>query len=156
MEYKTGAKRCTGGKGRCDLLPAAAVLRISRHMENSLEFHEERNWEKGLPMHTMIDSALRHLLKYMDGMTDEDHLTAAATNLLMAIQTEEKMPEMQDIPSRKISTSYNYSYKQHSNVDEHTPCDCYDAKNMCCNGTKEQDPCGCGGVRSKCDFYAKA
>ena len=24
-----------------------------------------------------------------------------------------------------------------------------------CNGTKEQDPCKCGGDRSKCDFYAE-
>jgi hypothetical protein len=33
-------------------------------------------------------------------MTDEDHLCAAATNLLMAMWTEENRPNMQDIPSR--------------------------------------------------------
>lgn len=101
--WDTGAVRnVDGSKGRCDLLPAAALLRISHHMEECLSKsnYPERNWEKGLPIHTMLDSAMRHILKYMDGMIDEDHLTAAATNLLMAIQTEIKLPFMQDIPAR--------------------------------------------------------
>lgn len=100
MEYTTGAVRDTGGKGRCDLLPHSALLRVARHMENSLEIHEERNWERGLPMHCFLDSAMRHVFKYMDGQTDEDHLAAAATNLLMALWTEAHLPAMQDIPTR--------------------------------------------------------
>lgn len=107
--YETGAVRDTGGKGRMDLLPMCALLRISRHMENANTHYPERNWEKGLPMHSMIDSALRHLAKYMDGQMDEDHLCAAATNLLMALWTEEKRPEMQDIPSRVPQGSENAS-----------------------------------------------
>ena len=98
--YSTGAVRDTGGKGRCDLLPHSALLRVARHMENSLDSHEERNWERGLPMHCFLDSAMRHVFKYMDGRTDEDHLAAAATNLLMALWTEERRPGMQDIPTR--------------------------------------------------------
>lgn len=100
MDYPTGAVRDTGGKGRCDLLPHSALLRVARHMENSLADHEERNWEKGLPMHCFLDSAMRHVFKYMDGQTDEDHLAAAATNLLMALWTEDHLPAMQDIPTR--------------------------------------------------------
>ena len=100
MEYATGAVRDTGGKGRCDLLPHSALLRVARHMENSLAGHEERNWEGGLPMHCFLDSAMRHVFKYMDGMVDEDHLAAAATNLLMALWTEAHLPAMQDIPTR--------------------------------------------------------
>lgn len=106
--FKTGAVRDTGGKGRMDLLPWCAIIRISKHMEDAVSpdpetgipHYPERNWERGLPMHTMIDSAARHLAKYQMGLTDEDHLCAAATNLLMAMWTEENMPEMQDIPSR--------------------------------------------------------
>ena len=98
--FETGAVRDTGGKGRMDLLPMCALLRISKHMEDALTHYPERNWEKGLPMHSMLDSALRHLVKYMDGQTDEDHLCSATTNLLMAMWTEEKMPNRQDIPSR--------------------------------------------------------
>lgn len=99
--FETGAVRDTGGKGRMDLLPMCALIRISKHMEDALTHYPERNWEMGLPMHSMLDSALRHLVKYMDGQNDEDHLCSAATNLLMALWTEEKRPDMQDIPSRK-------------------------------------------------------
>ena len=108
-DYQTGAVRDTGGKGRMDLLPWSALIRVSKHMEDAIlpdpetgiAHYPERNWEKGLPLHTMIDSAFRHLAKYVDGRTDEDHLCAAATNLLMAMWIEEKLPEMIDIPSVK-------------------------------------------------------
>lgn len=88
-----------------DLLPMCSLIRVSKHMEDALTHYPERNWEKGLPMHSMIDSAFRHLAKYVDGQTDEDHLCAAATNLLMAMWTEEKLPGMQDIPSRAPGAS---------------------------------------------------
>ena len=108
QEFQTGAVRDTGGKGRMDLIPWCAIRRISRHMEDAIKpdpatgkpHYPERNWEQGLPIHSMIDSAFRHLAKYAEGMTDEDHLCAATTNLLMAMWTEENKPNMQDIPSR--------------------------------------------------------
>ena len=104
-EYETGAVRDTGGKGRMDLIPWCAVLRVSKHMEDALTHYPERNWEKGLPIHSMLDSALRHIAKYMDGQMDEDHLCAATTNLLMAMWTEEKMPSMMDIETRKLHST---------------------------------------------------
>lgn len=112
-EYQTGAVRDVGGKGRMDLLPWCALIRVSKHMEDAIapdpetgtSHYPERNWEKGLPMHSMIDSAFRHLAKYVDGWTDEDHLCAATTNLLMAMWMEEKRPEMQDIPTRDSSVA---------------------------------------------------
>lgn len=100
--FHTGAVRdVQGGKGRCDLLPACAILRLAKHYEAGAEKYEERNWEKGIPMHSFLDSALRHILKYLDGQIDEDHLCAAAWNLMGAMWTEEKRPELQDIPIRK-------------------------------------------------------
>lgn len=106
QEFETGAVRDSGGKGRMDLLPWHALIRVSKHMEDALSHYPERNWEKGLPMHTMIDSAFRHLAKYVDGWTDEDHLCAATTNLLMAMWTEEKIPSSQDIPSRMLGCGH--------------------------------------------------
>lgn len=100
--FDTGAVReDKTGKGRCDLLPTSALIRLSKHFEASTAAHGERNWEKGIPVHSFLDSALRHLYKYLDGQTDEDHLCAAAWNILCAMWTEEKHPEMQDIPARK-------------------------------------------------------
>jgi len=102
-KYVTGGIREIIPKnGRCDLLPAAAILKLSRYFANSLSKYPERNWELGLPMHGFLDSAMRHLLKYLDGLRDEDHLTAACWNIICAMWTEEKLPEMQDIPARQI------------------------------------------------------
>ena len=100
-EFESGAVRdVASGKGRCDLLPACAILRLARHYENGAVKYDERNWEKGMPISVMIDSGMRHLLKYLDGQTDEDHLVAACWNLMSAMWMEEKKPEMLDIPSR--------------------------------------------------------
>ena len=90
-EFETGAVRdMQEGKGRCDLLPPLALLRLARHFEAGAFKYGERNWEKGIPLSSFIDSALRHMLKYMAGETDEDHLVAAAWNLMAALETEEK------------------------------------------------------------------
>lgn len=110
-KFETGAVRDTGGKGRMDLLPWCALIRVSKHMEDALTHYPERNWEMGLPMHSMIDSAFRHLAKYMDGHVDEDHLCAATTNLLMAMWTEENRPNMQDIPTRREDARGVTTYK---------------------------------------------
>ena len=100
-EFKSGAVRdIQEGKGRMDLLPACAIIRLAKHFENGAKKYEERNWEKGIPTHSFIDSAIRHLMKYLDGATDEDHLCAAAWNCMCCMWTEEKRPDLIDIPSR--------------------------------------------------------
>lgn len=109
--FSTGAVReDKTGKGRCDLLPMCALIRLSKHFEAGTKAHGERNWELGIPMHSFIDSALRHLFKYVDGAIDEDHLAAAAWNVMCAMWTEEKKPEMQDIPTRKCIKHLKYPY----------------------------------------------
>lgn len=161
-EYQTGAVRDTGGKGRMDLLPMCALIRVSRHMEDAIlpdpetgiSHYPERNWEMGIPMHSMIDSAMRHLAKYVDGKTDEDHLCAAATNLLMAMWTEEKRPEMQDIPTRK--KNFDKKLVSHASCVERKICSCYHEEGCYgpeCWGTKERDSCDCNGDKSKCTHY---
>lgn len=89
------------GKGRCDLLPACVLLRLARHYERGAERFGPYNWKQGIPCHSFADSALRHMLKYMDGWTDEDHLIAAIWNLCGLAWTEEKLPELMDIPERQ-------------------------------------------------------
>lgn len=91
------------GKGRCDLLPMCVLLRLAKHYEAGAIKYKERNWEKGIPAHSFADSALRHILKYMDGQRDEDHLIAAIWNLCGLAWTEEKRPDLMDIPARKES-----------------------------------------------------
>ena len=105
-KFETGAVRdMHEGKGRCDLLPMCVLLRLARHYEKGALKYQERNWEKGIPAHSFADSAMRHMFKYMDGQRDEDHLIAAIWNLCGLAWTEEKRPEMMDIPSRMEITT---------------------------------------------------
>ena len=100
-QFQSGAVRdMHTGKGRCDLLPMCVLLRLARHYENGCQKYGDRNWEKGIPAHSFADSAMRHIFKYMDGQRDEDHLIAAIWNLCGLAWTEEKKPEMMDIPAR--------------------------------------------------------
>lgn len=100
-EFASGAVRdMHEGKGRCDLLPMCVLLRLARHYEQGAKKYTDRNWEQGIPAHSFADSAMRHMFKYMDGQTDEDHLIAAIWNLCGLAWTEEKRPECMDIPAR--------------------------------------------------------
>lgn len=102
--FDTGAVRdMHEGKGRFDLLPMCVLMRLAKHYEAGAKKYAERNWEQGVPAHSFADSAMRHLVKYMDGQTDEDHLIAAIWNLCGLAWTEEKRPEMMDIPARMQS-----------------------------------------------------
>ena len=104
-KFETGAVRdMHGGKGRFDLLPWAAIWEVARHCENGAVKYGERNVNRGIPVHSLLDSAFRHLCRYMEGETDEPHLVAAAWNILWAIWMEIKHPNMQDIPTRMPRT----------------------------------------------------
>ena len=89
QEFNTGSVRDTReGKGRYDLLPPEAIYRLAVHFANGAVKYGDRNWEKGQPLSRYLDSAIRHLFKYLSGSRAEDHLAAAAWNALCCIQTE--------------------------------------------------------------------
>lgn len=93
----TGAVRdARVGKGRMDLVLAGwprALQELAHHCEAGAARYGDRNWEYGQPMSWFIDSAGRHLLRLLAGHTDEDHLRAAAWNILGALETRERVEE---------------------------------------------------------------
>lgn len=100
-EFETGAVRdMQEGKGRYDLIPWEAIHELALHCEAGAKKYGERNVDNGIPLHSFLDSAIRHLSCYMQGMKEEPHLRAAMWNITWAIWTEAKMPELQDIPAR--------------------------------------------------------
>lgn len=100
--FSTGAVRdMHAGKGRMDLLPWAAIIEVSKHCENGAKKYGEHNVNHGIPTHSLLDSAMRHAAKYLDGQDDEDHLLAAAWNLLWAVEMRCKNPECVDTPWSK-------------------------------------------------------
>lgn len=100
-EYENGFVRdMAEGKGRMDLLPWRAIIELSKHCEEGALKYGERNIDLGCPQHSLIDSAFRHLAKYMIGERDEDHLRACFWNVAWALEQEVCRPDLQDIPAR--------------------------------------------------------
>lgn len=107
-EFPTGSRRDTReGKGRFDLLPCRAMRRLAIHFAAGAAKYESRNWEKGQPLSRYMDSALRHAFAHLEGQRDEDHLIAAAWNLLCLADTQERInegllpDELDDMPEAK-------------------------------------------------------
>jgi len=106
QEFNTGSKRDT-----CDNKPAYVLMspialdRLGMHFRNGAVKYGERNWELGQPISRYLDSALRHIMNYLEGKRDEDHLAAGMWNLHCAIHTEEMIDrgnlskELNDLPN---------------------------------------------------------
>lgn len=79
-EFETGAKRdMHTGKGRMDLLPWYGIMEVSKHCEEGALKYGEHNVDKGIPLHSLLDSASRHLAKYMVGTNANEDAKAKAT-----------------------------------------------------------------------------
>lgn len=68
------------GSATCTML-----LEVSKHFEEGAKKYGENNWQKGIPVHCYIDSAVRHYLKWLRGDTDEPHDRAFVWNLMCCI-----------------------------------------------------------------------
>lgn len=75
---------------------ADMFLEVAKHFEEGAKKYGEYNWQKGIPTHCYIDSAVRHYLKYLRGDTDEPHDRAFVWNILCCIWTCKHKPELND------------------------------------------------------------
>lgn len=73
-----------------------AMLELSKHFEQGAVKYGERNWEKGLPESCYTDSAIRHYLKWLNGMDDEPHDRAVLWNLMCLWWTHENITHNED------------------------------------------------------------
>lgn len=71
-------------------------LEVSKHFEEGAKKYGEHNWQKGIPCHCYIDSAVRHLLKWIRNDNDEPHDRAFVWNILCCIWTCTHKPELND------------------------------------------------------------
>lgn len=84
---------------------ADMLLDLSIHFEDGAKKYNENNWKKGIPAKRYIDSATRHLLKFIRGDNDEPHKRAFAWNVMCCIWTCEHIPDLNDY--RKDSENGN-------------------------------------------------
>ena len=78
--------------------PYTIILEVAKHFEAGARKYGEYNWQKGIPVHCYIDSAVRHYLKHLRGDTDEPHDRAFVWNVLCCIWTCKHKPELIDLP----------------------------------------------------------
>jgi hypothetical protein len=92
-EYDSGMVRDTQeGKPRYDLLVPSGVpyahqflTRVANLLARGAEKYSDRNWEQAAgsaELDRFQSSALRHLMQWVTGETDEDHAAAVVFNLL--------------------------------------------------------------------------
>ena len=104
--FNDGAVRDVGeGKGSYELITPIGLRRVALVYEKGAKKYDPRNWEKGIPIGRILQSAIRHLYQYIEGYRDEDHLGHAAWNCLAAIHMEEMVErgllpkELNDMPN---------------------------------------------------------
>ena len=83
------------------------LLEVSMHYKQGAEKYGAYNWQKGIPLHSYIDSGVRHFLKFTYGETDERHDRAFVWNMLGALWTMKHRPEMIDIPFELLGDKKN-------------------------------------------------
>ena len=87
-KFNTGSVRDNAeGKGRPSLMPLLALEEVSKTFEAGAAKYQERNWEKGQPLSSYMDSLTRHMHKFFGGATDENHASQMAWNALCMLET---------------------------------------------------------------------
>lgn len=89
------------GNGYPWLSISSMMLDAAKHFEAGAKKYGEWNWQKGIPTHCYIDSAVRHFLKCACGYNDEPHDRAFVWNILCCIWTCKHKPELNDYPRKE-------------------------------------------------------
>ena len=95
-----------------------AILDVSLHYKHGLEKYGERNWEKGIPLHSYIDSGTRHFVKSLAHFKDERHDLAFIWNLLCCCHTQKfiKDSSLMDLPFCKTQLTQSTSLVDSTNA----------------------------------------
>lgn len=87
--FSTGSQRdSANGKPRMELLPDDLLSRVAIWYGLGAEKYGDNNWRLGQPQAACLGSLKRHLTKWENGDTDEDHLSAIIFNALSIMNVE--------------------------------------------------------------------
>lgn len=90
QQFESGAVRdTTGEKPRPDLISPFFLDRLGQHLRKGAEKYDEWNWAKGIPNSRCYESLMRHIMQFAQGDLTEDHLSAAAFNIMVIVHNQE-------------------------------------------------------------------
>ena len=96
-KFGTGAVRSdTAEAFRFDLISPIGLREVARTCAEGAAKYDDFNWEKGMPVHDLLNHAIAHIYQFLSGDRSEPHLPHAAWNLLSAIHSEELWPGLND------------------------------------------------------------
>lgn len=94
-EYVSGMRRDTQeGKPNFNLLPRDFLRRWAIHMTKAVAKYGRDNWtlaNSKEELQRFEDSALRHMMQWLDGDVEEDHAAAIAFNVAAAERVKSKL-----------------------------------------------------------------
>lgn len=94
-KFGTGAVRSsTFEEFRYDLVSPIGLREVARACAEGAEKYGDWNWEKGMPVHDLLNHAIAHIYSFLAGDRSEPHLGHAAWNLMSAIHSNEIWPDM--------------------------------------------------------------
>jgi hypothetical protein len=102
QQFASGMQRDTqDGKPRYDLIPPKPLRRLAELYGRGARKYNEWNWSKGSEYSRFVASAMRHLMQYVMGERDEDHLAAVCFNVMAIMHFDEMgMDHLNDLESR--------------------------------------------------------
>lgn len=96
-EYDTGAVRSSDcEEARYDLISPIGLRALAKTYAEGARKFGPFNWENGMPATDLINHALTHIFKFLEGSRDEDDLGHAAWNILGAIHSLEMWPHLNE------------------------------------------------------------
>lgn len=95
VNYKSGMRRdTTEGKPMYNLIDKTFLYRLAVHLAKGAEKYGKDNWKLASSQEELErfeESALRHMMQWLNGDTDEDHMSAIAFNIASAEYVKEKL-----------------------------------------------------------------
>lgn len=101
VRFATGAVRSSDAEAtRYDLISPIGLEAVARTCAEGAAKYGDWNWEKGMPVHDLLNHALRHVYRHLAGDRSEPHLAHAAWGLLAAIHSDELWPHLNEATLR--------------------------------------------------------
>lgn len=93
--FETGAVRSADrDEERWDLISPIGLKALARTYAEGAAKFGAANWENGMPVTDLLNHGISHIYAFLSGDRTEDHLGHAAWNILGAIHSLEKWPEL--------------------------------------------------------------
>lgn len=94
-EFESGARRSKDADAtRYDLISPIGLRAVAETYAEGAAKYGDHNWLRGMPVHDLLNHALRHIFMFLSGDRSEPHLPHAAWGLLAAIHSDEAWPDL--------------------------------------------------------------